>query len=90
MLGNIRPQTSQFAEPLCTDPCIKSGIGVRELIATSKKKKKKNKVLTGNEWSNILPRILASNEKATTQKEVRSAVSFQNGYLSHKDSAQWW
>ena len=38
--GNIRPQSSQRAEPLWTDPGIKSGISVRELVSTSKKKKK--------------------------------------------------
>ena len=41
MSGNIRLQSSQLAEPLWTDPGIKSGISVRELISTLKKKKKK-------------------------------------------------
>ena len=36
--GNIRPQSSQLAEPLWTDPGIKSGTSVRELISTLKKK----------------------------------------------------
>ena len=40
LLGNIRPQSCQLAEPLWTDPGIKRGISVRELISTSKKKKK--------------------------------------------------
>ena len=40
LLGNIRPQSSQLAEPLWADPGIKSTISVRELISTSKKKKK--------------------------------------------------
>ena len=35
---------------------------MRELISLTKKKKAQ----TGNEWSNILPKILASEEKATT------------------------
>ena len=35
---------------------------MRELISTSKKKKKAQ---AGNEWSNILPKIFASEEKAT-------------------------
>ena len=39
--GNIRPQSSQLAEPLWTDLCIKSGISVRELISTEKKKKRR-------------------------------------------------
>ena len=33
---------SKFAEPLWTDPGIKSGISVRELISTLKKRKKKS------------------------------------------------
>ena len=33
--GNIWPQLSQLAEPLWTDPGIKSGISVRELVYTS-------------------------------------------------------
>ena len=41
--GNIRPQSSQLAEPLWTDPSIKSGISVRELIFKSKKKKKRRR-----------------------------------------------
>ena len=32
--GNIRPQTSQLAEPLWTDPGLKIGISVHELIST--------------------------------------------------------
>ena len=38
--GNIRPQSSQLAEPLSTNPSIKSGISVRKQISTLKKKKK--------------------------------------------------
>ena len=40
---NIRPHSSQLAEPLWTDPGIMSGISDRELITTSKKKKKKRR-----------------------------------------------
>ena len=60
---NIIPviQSSQLAEPLWTDPGIKSEIGVRELISTLKKKKKKAQA--GNEWSNSLQQILASEDK---------------------------
>ena len=39
--GNTCPQLSQLAEPLWTDPGLKSAISVCELISTSKKKKKK-------------------------------------------------
>ena len=38
--GNIRPQSSQLAEPLWTDPDLKSGISVHEIVSTLKKKKK--------------------------------------------------
>ena len=60
--GNIRPQSSQLAEPLWTDPGLKSGISVRKLISTlkekeKKKKEKKKKVQAGNEWKNILPKF---------------------------------
>ena len=43
MSGNSRPQSPQLAEPLWTDPGIKSGIGACELIKTSKQKTKKKK-----------------------------------------------
>ena len=36
----IWPQSSKLTEPLWTDPSIKSGTSVRELISTSEKKKK--------------------------------------------------
>ena len=36
--GNTRPQLSQLAEPLWTDLGLKSGIRVRKLISTLKKK----------------------------------------------------
>ena len=36
-----QPQLSQLAEPLWTNPGLKSGISVRELSSTLKKKKKK-------------------------------------------------
>ena len=46
---------SQLAEPLWTDPGMKSGISVRELIFALKKKKKKARA--GNELPNILPKF---------------------------------
>ena len=38
--GNTWSQSSQLAEPLWTDPGLKRGISLRELIPTLKKKKK--------------------------------------------------
>ena len=51
LLGNFWRQLSQLAEPLWTDPGIKSGISVHEQISTLKKK-----VQAWNQWSNILPK----------------------------------
>ena len=48
--GNTRSQSSQLAEPLWTNPGIKSGISVHKLISTLKKKAQ-----MGNEVLNILP-----------------------------------
>ena len=42
-MGNIGPQSSQFAEQLWTDPGIKSGIRALELTSTLREKKKKKK-----------------------------------------------
>ena len=49
--GNTRPQSSQLAEPPWTDPDLKSGISLRKLISTLKKKK----VQAGNELSTFSP-----------------------------------
>ena len=38
--GDTQLPSSQLAEPLWTDPGLKSGINVRELISIKKKKKK--------------------------------------------------
>ena len=58
---NNQLQSSQLAEPLWSDPDIKSGISMCELIPTAKKKKKK--AHAGNEWSNILPRSSQAKKK---------------------------
>ena len=57
-LGNPRPQSPHLAEPLWTDPVLKSGISVRDLISTLKKqtKQKNEKRRRGNGLSNILPK----------------------------------
>ena len=39
--GNTRPQSSQLTEPLWTDPGLKSGNCVRQLISTLKKKRRR-------------------------------------------------
>ena len=58
---NTRPQSSQLAQLLWTDPGLKSGIGVRELISTLKKKS------AGGVWTaGLSQKILAYEENATT------------------------
>ena len=56
--GNARPQSSQLAEPLWTDPGLKSGIYVRELISTLNK-------IAGVDWfiKKSSPNILKCEEK---------------------------
>ena len=90
--GNIRSQSSQLAESLWTDPGLKSGIIVRELISTFKKKKEKKSAC--GEWIvEHSPKILVLEEKATTTYEnvynaiifvgaAGSAESFPTGNLS--------
>ena len=55
--GNARSQSFQLAEPLWTDPGLKSGISLRDLIYTFKKAQ------AGNELSNILPKSLHARKK---------------------------
>ena len=69
MSGNIRPQSSQLAEPLWTGLGIESGISVRELLSAYKKKEKKKKAQAGNEWSIILPKS-SQTRKATIKNNA--------------------
>ena len=55
-------RSSHLAEPLWTDPGLKSGISLWKLFFTSKKKNKK-KEQAGNEWSNIFPKSLQARKK---------------------------
>ena len=55
MSGNIRPQSSQLAELLWTDPGIKTRTSVRELISISKRKEKAQ--------ANILPKSSQARKK---------------------------
>ena len=69
MSGNTRSQVSQFAEPLSTDPGIKSGISVCELISTSKKQT--NKTQAGNEWWNISPKFSQVRNKPSPPQQLQ-------------------
>ena len=66
--GNTQPKSSQLAEPLWTDPGLRSGISVCDLISTLKKKIKKErnerkKAQAGNELSTILPKSSHARKK---------------------------
>ena len=60
--GNTWSQSSQLAEPLWNYPGLKSGISLRELIFSWKKKKEKAQA--GNELSNILQKYSHARKKA--------------------------
>ena len=83
---NIQPQSCQLAEPLWTDPGLKSGSGVREPTSTSNNNNKKAQA--GNEFSNLSVRSSRAREEkktkkkkliitlSTTEQNVRAAHSF--------------
>ena len=56
--GSTWSQSSKLAEPLWTDPRLKSRISVRELISTLKKKEQ-----VGNKLPNILPKSSHARKK---------------------------
>ena len=63
--GNVWPQSSQLTEPLWTDPSLRRGNSVCDLISTLEKKKKSKS--TGREWIvEHSPQILTCKEKATS------------------------
>ena len=69
--GNTRPESSQFAGPLWTDPSLKSGIGTRELISTYKRKKAQ----AGNEMVlNLSPKSSLARRKLPVQPTTASDV----------------
>ena len=59
--GNARSQSSQLAKPLWTDPGLKSGISLPELISTLKKMRRR-----GMNCRTFSQKILAREEKAST------------------------
>ena len=70
---NTQSQSSQRTEPLRTDPGLKSGISLRELISTRKKKS------AGREWIAIRsPEILSCEQKATTIHHTKFRLSRSN------------
>ena len=70
MSGNIRPQPSQLAELLWTDPGIKSGISVHELISIKEKERKKK-----GRWG-INGRTFSQNPRKQGKSHRRVPLSF--------------
>ena len=74
LLGNARPQSSQFAEPLWTDSGLKKWNWCAQTDLHFKKKKS-----IGEEWIiKPSPQILASEEKANATKKASAVVYFKN------------
>ena len=76
--GNTRSQSFQLAEPLWTNSGVKSGIGVRKLISTLKKKKKAQE---GNELPNILPKSSHAKKKSHHHLLKHACSSFTQCWL---------
>ena len=68
---NSRPQLSQLAEPLWTDPDLKSKIGVRELISTEKK----GWGWGGDESSRLPPKTSHVRKKKATSARPYKAIT---------------
>ena len=66
MSENVRPQSSQLAEPLWTNAGIKSEISVRELIFTLKKSAGEEKMVDDS------PKTLAREDKVTHSTQNNS------------------
>ena len=55
------PQSPQLAEPLWTDPGVKSGMSVCKLMSTLEEEKKAQ---AGNDWLNYLPKVFATRKES--------------------------
>ena len=75
--GKTRPQSPQLAEPLWTDPGVKSEIDAPKLISIPKKKKKK-KEKVGNELTKSSHKHLSSEEKAIFTSSTLCSLSYHD------------
>ena len=78
MSGNTWPQSSHLAEPLWTDPGLKSGICVHKLISTLKKKRSAG----GNEWSNSLPESSQAMKKPAPREHLNKCFILSRAPVS--------
>ena len=74
--GNTRPQSSHLAEPLLTDPGLKSEFSVHKLISTLSKN-----VQAGNEWSNLLPKFSQTRKKPPPSSVRASYTASYSAFL---------
>ena len=74
--GTLSPQLSQLAEPPWTDPGLKSGISMRELISIKRRRKK---AWAGNELLNILPKS-SHTRKSPPRLATRHWALLQSGH----------
>ena len=76
---DTRSQSSQLAEPLWTNPGVKSGISVRKLIFTLKKQKRKEeerkKAQVWNELWNILQNSSLARKKPAAPPQLQGSNS---------------
>ena len=70
---------SRLAEPLWTDPGVKSGISVHELISTKKNKQAQ----AGNERSNILPKSSQARIRPPPPVSARSQTAYTIQLCKH-------
>ena len=81
LLGSARPQSSQLAEPLWTDPGLKSGISVLELSPLKNNNKKTKQKNTGGDWFiiNLLPR---SSDTRKRHHRAKCTLTLQDAWQS--------
>ena len=77
-------QSSQLTESLWTDPGLKSGISVRKLISTFKKKAQ-----AGNELSTILPKSLHTRKKPPPPKASTICNQGCRCFMLSRGPANW-
>ena len=78
--GNTRPQSSQLTEPLKTDPGVKSGISVRELISTSKITTTTTKQETNKRRRGMNGRTYSQNSRKRGKSHHQTSISFSSSY----------
>ena len=84
--GNTRSQSSQLAEPLWTDPGVKSGIVCASWSSLWKKKKKN----AGGKWiAEPSPKIIAAKKKPRPSSSTPSTPSTPSSSSSPCSSFAW-